>query len=331
MIAQLSKQYIMTRPWKILPRLISYALFEGRPLTTRGQWINPLVFGLFRLEKHLPPLKKVNKPIFIVGTGRSGTTMMGVLLSLHPDIGFLNEPKALWHCIYPYEDVIGSYSRGNARFRLTKDDVTGKVKKTAHRLFGVYLAITGAGRVVDKYPEIIFRIPFVREIFFDAKFVFLVRNGWDTCSSIKIWSKRKGVKAKGEIHDWWGADNRKWKIMVSELVENDPYFSKCISSVKRLTSHSDRAVVEWIVTMREGLNQMQQNSQCIYMIRYEDLVQHPESELIKLLEFCKLGRDAKLDQYTKKQIYRRKPHQHFKIHPEIEPLFQETMTELGYD
>ena len=75
MIAQLSPLYIRTRPLKAWGRLVSYALFEGRPATTKGRWINPLVLGLFALEKRLPALKRVEKPIYIVGVGRSGTTV----------------------------------------------------------------------------------------------------------------------------------------------------------------------------------------------------------------------------------------------------------------
>ena len=90
MIAQLESLYIRSRPWKLWSRLISYGLFEGRPLTTRGQWINPLVFAHFAVEKHLPRLRRVEKPVFILGTGRSGTTILGIVLSMHREVGFLN-------------------------------------------------------------------------------------------------------------------------------------------------------------------------------------------------------------------------------------------------
>ena len=36
MIAQINPNYIKTRPMKALTRLMSYALFEGRPVTTKG-------------------------------------------------------------------------------------------------------------------------------------------------------------------------------------------------------------------------------------------------------------------------------------------------------
>ena len=83
MVAQIDRLYIRTSPRKALVRILSYALFEGRPLTTKGQWINPLVLTLFSIQKRLPQLKQVRKPIFIVCTGRSGTTILCTLLSMH--------------------------------------------------------------------------------------------------------------------------------------------------------------------------------------------------------------------------------------------------------
>jgi hypothetical protein len=176
MIAQLDKDYIYTRPFKTITRLTSYSLYEGRPATTKGRWINPFVFAQLKIFSQLPQLKKVVSPIFILGTGRSGSTVLGILLSMHKDVGFLNEPKAMWHLIYPFEDVIGSYSLGSASYRLMADDAADEQCRVGHRIYGAYLAATGSKRVVDKYPELIFRVPFVKRIFPDAKFIFLVRN-----------------------------------------------------------------------------------------------------------------------------------------------------------
>ncbi len=62
MVAQIDFDYIRQRPTKLISRLLSYALFEGRPLTTKGRWINPLVFSLLSVAKHFPCLRKVREP-----------------------------------------------------------------------------------------------------------------------------------------------------------------------------------------------------------------------------------------------------------------------------
>ncbi len=330
MFAQLDKRYLKINTFAAVRRLVSYALFEGRPIATRGRWINPIVFAHFSLEKRLPQLKRVVKPIFIIGTGRSGSTILGVVLSIHRDIGFLNEPKALWHTIYPEEDVTGSYSRDHAKYRLDERDVSEEVKITAKRLFGAYMTFTLSKRVVDKNPELIFRVPFVREIFPDAKFVFLVRNGWDTCHSIKIWSKRNGIRFNGEVYDWWGVNNRKWKLMLGQLLNSDPAFSGIVDVVSAFSVHTDMAAVEWVVTMREGLKQMEKNPDCIYMVRYEDLTRNPRDVLSKLLAFCDLKYDERLFGYAEQILTPARSHPNSEVNSAIRPLFDETLRSLGY-
>ena len=128
MIAQLDKAYISLRKRKVWSRLWAYFGFEGRPLTTKGRWINTLVFGFFNVLQLLPRLKRVEQPIFIIGTGRSGTTILGKILSIHKDVGYLNEPKAIWHFAYKNEDINGNYTRKSAKYRFRKEDVNYKAK-----------------------------------------------------------------------------------------------------------------------------------------------------------------------------------------------------------
>jgi hypothetical protein len=331
MIAGLDPLYVKTRPTKIVPRLISYALFEGRPLTTRGQWVNPLVFAHFTLEMRLPQLKKVEKPIFIIGTGRSGSTILGVLMSVHRDVGFLNEPKALWHAVYPCGDVFGQYSKGPVRYSLDESAATEEVRRRARRLFGAYLRAVASSRVVDKYPELIFRVPFVRAIFPDARFIFLVRNGWDTCRSIESWSARKGTREAGETHDWWGANNRKWKLILEQLVPREEALAGNIDVLRRVNRHSDMAAVEWIITMRAGLRQMERYRDCVHMLRYESLVGNPRKELSKLLRFCELPHDEVFLAFGEQRLSPPAPKREpFELFPALRTPFAETMDVLGY-
>lgn len=330
MIAQLNRLYVKTRPAKVWSRLVGYAFFEGRPLTTRGRWINPVVFSLFALAKRLPALKKVEKPVFVLGTGRSGTTILGVVLSMHRHVGFLNEPKALWHKIHPEEDIIGNYATGPARYRLTADDANNEAVRTARRLFGAYLFASLSRRVVDKYPELVFRVPFVRAIFPDARFLFLVRNGLDTCLSIERWSQLHGVGVGNERQDWWGLNNRKWELLVDQLVQTDGYFSGAAEEIKRLDNHKDMAALEWIITMREGLKALREFPDHIHMVRYEDLLAKPVETLGALLDFCDLKPDEVMLGFARKTLAPGPPKEPFAVHPALEPLFMETMRALDY-
>ncbi len=330
MIAQLDPDVIKMRPLLVPRRLVSYGLFEGRPLTTKGQWINPLLFAQFGLVRHLPAIRKVKKPIYILGTGRSGTTILGVLFHMHPGAGFLNEPKALWHAIYPDEDVIGSYSRGQAYYRLEAEAATLPVRRAAHRLFGYYLALSGASRVVDKYPEMIFRVPFLTSIFPDARLVFLVRDGLDTLRSIASWSGSHQVSQNAETHDWWGVNNRKWHLLLEQVVARDALLKDVLPEIAQFTRQEDMAAVEWIVTMREGKKWLEARPDQMHLVRYEELVREPQKTLQALLAFCELPDDPVMFEYARRNLSLPPAKRPVHLHPAIQQPFDQTMQQMGY-
>lgn len=331
MIAQLDRLYIRTSIRKSLSRLTSYLFFEGRPLTTKGRWVNPLVFFLFQILKCLPTLKKVKEPVFIVGTGRSGTTVLGLVLSMHHNVSYLNEPKALWFSAVPADDLVGSYSREYAAYCMGKADVTKDIKHALHRLYGACLFATGGSRIVDKYPEMIFRVDFVREVFPDAKFIFLIRNGMDTISSIVSWVDNNGVNQKGEQHDWWGADDRKWRLLVSQVVASDPELKAVAYDIEKFTNQCDRAAVEWVLSMREGLKLLASSPNDIIPLRYEALVEAPQKELSNILRFCNLPMDKRFMGYATSKLADASLHQEIKLHSAILPAFKQTMEALNYE
>ncbi|WP_263786841.1 sulfotransferase family protein [Salinibacter grassmerensis] len=330
MIAQLDADYVWARPAKALSRLVSYALFEGRPVTTRGRWINPLVFAQLAATKKIPQLKSVHQPIFIVGTGRSGTTILGKVLSLHRDVGFVNEPKALWHAIYPHEDVIGNYDRGPATYRLGVHDADEAVVRRAHRLFGAYLTAVGASRVLDKYPELIFRIPFVRSIFPDAQFLFVVRNGWDTIRSVEAWSERHGTQGDGEQHDWWGVDDRKWRLLVEQVAPTHPALQVRREELLGLDRHVDRAALEWVLAMDEGMVYEEKYPDAVTRVRYEDLVSTPRETVHRVFDRCHLSGDDTALSYAQQTIRATSSKEAVDLNGRVAPVFHKKMEALGY-
>lgn len=330
MIAQLDKEQVRLRPFRAATRIISHVLLQGRPLTTKGRWLNHLLLLQFAILKKLPKVKTVKKPIFILGIGRSGTTILGKILALHPYLCFLNEPKAMWHSIYSAEDLIGSYSRGPVTYRLSEQDAVQETIDAAHNLYSYALAITHSQRILDKYPELIFRIPFIKAIFPDAKLLFLVRNGWDTIQSITTWSQNKGVNVNGEQHDWWGANQRKWNTLIHDIVATNSQLAKDLDSIKNFTQQSDMAAIEWIVTMREGLNYLKSNPHDMLKIHYEQFVTEPKNSLIQIFDFCELPQDQILLDYAQRKLIFRPAKEPFPLHPAIVTHFQTVMDQLGY-
>lgn len=331
MIAELDSLYIKTRPGRAYPRIISHLLFQGRYVTTSHRWLNTVILGELKAYTYLPQIKRSVEPIFIIGTGRSGSTVLGKVMSMHSDVGFLNEPKALWYVVDPADDVNGHFGADlPARYNLGKDDVTPGKVQAAQRLYAAYLLATGATRVVDKNPEVVYRVDFVQSIFPDAKFVFLIRDGWDTVGSIVSWTNQNKVTKDGVIEDWWGLNQRKWNLMIDELVPEEPLLADAHSEIRQFTRHEDMAAVEWIVAMQRGLREMATHGKAFYRLPYERLTTQPRKTLTELLEFCELPEDPVMLSYGEQVLSPNKRKPPVPLQTVLHEPFRRTMDDLGY-
>lgn len=329
MVAQLDDAYAAVGASRAV-RLASWALFEGRPLTTRGRWWNPCVLGLHHLHRALPRLADVEQPVFIMGMGRSGTTLLGRILSVHRKVGFLNEPKALWHVAVANEDVIGSYSRAAARYRLSASDADTRTTRDLQRLMGAYLFWMRRERLVDKNPEVVYRIPFVRAVFPQARFLLVVRDGWQVCRSVERWCDAHGVDKRGEWHDWWGAGRRKWNLLLDQIAVDEPDLSPQIETMRRWQDQRQMAAIEWILAMRYGLRQLEAAPDAVSMVRYEDLVSAPAETMLETLRFCSLSEDPAVVRYATQVAHAATPGQPFDLPPAVEAAFVDVLERLGY-
>lgn len=302
MVAQIDNVYkALPKKFK-LRRFISYLFFEGRPLTTRGRFINKPLALLYNCLKYFRCTGYNYKVVHVLGTGRSGTTILGVSLSTHINVGFLNEPKLPWSCAYNNEDIIGSYRENVGKYVLDSDDYNERTDFFMKSFYGFYSKLLGVDTIVDKYPEMIFRVSFLDSLSFDSKYIFLYRNGLDIVNSITSWSKRKGISSDGATYDWWGLNDRKWILLVREVVSKDDLLSPHINEIAAYNNHNYRAAVEWIVTMRTGLKlSASMPSSKFFSVRYESFV---ESETVRedLLTFLKLPKCNNFSQYCSQAL-----------------------------
>ena len=331
MVAQIDKNYLRYGLVRSARRIISYGCYEGRPLTTQGRFINPAVFAWLKMLATVPGTPGVERPLFITGLGRSGTTILGILLSLHGKVGYLNEPKALWHVIDPRQDINGNYSLNVARFRLDENDVTPQIICRAQRLFARYLKFTRASRVVDKYPELIFRVAYVRAIFPDAKFIFITRSGADAIPSVVTWSERLGVTLGKHHDDWWGRNDIKWHYLREQLILGNATYASVWSITTPDLDHTNRAALEWIVTMREGLEQTRRHPDAVIRVAYEALLADPVGELLRLQHQCGLDPDPAVADYAQQRLYDNPSKEWPVLLPAVDALFRQTMQDLDYD
>lgn len=261
--------------------------------------MNPLVFAHLRVAARLPVRDRVDRPIFVVGVGRSGTTLLGRLLGVHPDVGFLNEPKALWQVVTPDDDIIGSYSPACGRLRLGAADATSEARMTVRRLISWYLLITRSQRLVDKYPELIFRVAFVQALFPDARFVMVTRSPSDVLASIDGWSNRH----RADDTDWWGIGGRKWRVLWDEVVAVDPNLAWIAEVLDRKVSTGvERAAVEWLATATEALRLRRDPDVPFAIVAYEELMADPADTVERLLAACRLPMCGRVVDFARRQV-----------------------------
>lgn len=330
MPAQVKSKMFELYPFKALGRILAWALIEGRPLTTKGRWINSVVFTLYKLSQLIPSKRYSDEPIYIIGTGRSGTTILGTLFSMHRQTMFLNEPKAAWHFAHGHEDLIGSYSLAEANVRLDpQNQEYTLIFKKLTKIYSLALRMGNSNRIVDKYPELIFRVDFLEALFPKSRFIAILRDGVDTCSSVSIWSKRKGESVNGQTVDWWGANSRKWKLLVDQIIPEHEDLFPLQNKLYEVTDHRDRAAVEWIVSMREACK-IKNEKESVLVVRYEELCANTNAVLQEVLNHCCLDIDDKFFTYANTVLTETDAYMPLELMPELVTPFCNVLKAVGY-
>ncbi|MFI6899919.1 sulfotransferase family protein [Nonomuraea sp. NPDC050394] len=206
-----------------------------------------------------------DRPIFVIGCPRSGTTMLQLMLHSHPRIAVPPETRFLVPAYYRrrvFGDLRAASARQalaqwiatdkNTKFRELKIDKDDYVQESADgpgslgsvigTAFRMYADRFGKARWGDKRPSYVKQVDLLLRLFPDAQFVHLIRDGRDCVSSLKEMP-------------WYTLD-------------------------------SFHAVSTWAEAMDAGAKlrkSMPEDS--YYELRYEDLTEDPATEMKKLCHF----------------------------------------------
>ena len=213
-------------------------------------------------------------PIFLLGSQRSGTTMLRLMLNNHPNIAIPHETAFITIYHGKLKDYGDLENKDNARRLL--DDVSqhplvkrGKLitdpeailgrpissyRDFVDAVFQTYADSLGKVRWGDKTPFYTPDIDVLHEIFPEAKFLHLVRDGRDVVVSQKSIEWMSGNLPK-LILDW------RWKTTIAHKVGS-----------------------------ALGANFLE--------IRYEDLVRQPEKALRSICDFIDESYDAAMLHYS---------------------------------
>jgi hypothetical protein len=328
-LAQLDRDAVIARPGRALARLAAYFLFEGRPVTTRGRWINPLVRRWLEVAARVSSRREVAAPIIVVGQGRSGTTILGKILALHKEVGFLNEPKLLWSLVDPRFDVHGEYSGGVGSYRLPSASLASGARDRASGMYQAFCALSGSARVCDKYLDLLYRAGAVKALFPAARFVFIVRHGNDVSRSVERWNREHGMRSGTDRHDWWGVNGAKWNCLVRDLVP-DLLPAGAAEEARALEDDRGRATVEWMLAAIEGKRLVERFPESVRAFRYEDLVGAPRKVLTSLFSFCGLSADEAPLRYAEARLGPRPTSEPPDLPREVAELYVRLLAENRY-
>jgi hypothetical protein len=222
-------------------------------------------------------LPRLDRPAFIIGCGRSGTTILGTVLSHHPAVTYLNEPRELWVRCTPAADIWSpdARSRGGS-LELTAAAASWTARRRLRRLLARRIARRGRPRLVEKLPINSFRLGFIDAALPDARYVHIVRDGVEVARSIAHWCRER---------EWFGADDYKWKLLVDYAERQERY--RGLAALCR--DDYARGLLEWRLSEEAALEFLGAlPDQRHLQIRFEDFVRAPGDTLARIERFLGL-------------------------------------------
>lgn len=134
------------------------------------------------------------RPIFIVGCQRSGTTMLRLMLDSHARISCGPETRFL----DDLEHVVGDDWQRLSQYGFSQDEWLARMREFFGGIQADYAASRGKARWADKTPRYALSIPFLVRVFPDAQIIHVIRDGRDVVVSHRkrfgYWSSLKATR-----------------------------------------------------------------------------------------------------------------------------------------
>ena len=196
------------------------------------------------------------RPAIIVGAPNSGTTMFVRALNLHPDLVDRSEERVLWNPQFHEQGLTTAY--------YSADQATPWKKFVLKGNFSYFHRMFGGKRIINKHPENSLRLEFIREIFPEAYYIHLIRDGRAVVNS-NLGRRKSGIPFAGWVlpPDW------------RDYVDNDP--------VEQF-AHMWKCCVDSIQSAAGGLKHFRE-------IRYEDLAEDQNRIFRELLHWLQVPVD----------------------------------------
>ena len=231
------------------------------------------------------------QPILVIGTHRSGTTLLGRALGHHAAVAYWEEARHVWNWGHNYRPHDG----------LRADDATPRIKAHIQRAFARRLAAEGREVLAEKTPSNCLRLPFIREIFPQARYLFIVRDGRAVVHSTEIVTRTQAPESRWyaprllgtPVWEWPALLPRAWQTLGRRLLgRNMVFWGPRPPGWQEWLREDDRLTVlakQWSHTIEPALEfRDQMPSESWLEIRYEELVTAPRRHARKIEAFAGL-------------------------------------------
>jgi glycosyltransferase involved in cell wall biosynthesis len=228
---------------------------------------------------------------YLIGCGRSGTTVCGDALKSHRGIRYFFEPYHLWATVDPVSDVLNLFHVGAARLLMDGEHCTEDAKRRFRTLLLGPALRGGTGLMMEKTPHNACRIGYLDALSPECKFIHLVRDGADVARSIDRLSRDHtyGIVGRRDLNRWWGRGGCKWTALSSDGYSAD-YFR---DEIPLLLSYESKGAYEWLVSLAEIDRWRSRLGNRLLEINYEELTAQPEQTLRRICEFLSIEADQK--------------------------------------
>jgi hypothetical protein len=235
-----------------------------------------------RQAVHLPSLvrgARLDKPIFIIGAPRSGTSLLYSILNASSRLAhWPGEAHEVWEA--DHHPALREWDSNVLGATDATDEVAARIRRE-------FFLVTGRRRrLIEKSPRNALRVEFVDAIFPDARYVYLTRDGRDNVNSlINAWrTPRYRTYELPEPHSIPGVDPRWWKFILYPGWRSDAGGPLEVVCARQWVEANDRALD---ASKQVGLDRWVE-------VRYEDLVDRPHDEIGRLVEFLGLPYEKEL-------------------------------------
>lgn len=230
----------------------------------------------------------IKKPIFIIGLGRSGTTILYELFTKHKDTAFFEhfaikyKDKSSMFKFFPILFKLRQWKHGIKRPKvmeggqlwnkfyplfepLNASQATEEIKQYYYKAIETELNSFKAKRFVGKYPPNSINLPWLNEMFPDAFYILIWRDA--RASVCSMYTKMKQQENQPDPYNHWSIIRNKFGKDCSEL-------EGCINLHKFITT-----------TLLQDISLLKTRT---IQLQYEDLIKNPRKELIRLYDFTEL-------------------------------------------